>query len=629
MDLNAIIAPVLEYRGSRRCIGICLALICLLSAVMTGTHALMDLSQHKSNEFSGFMIAQEGYGLAVLEKLDVDDEAPLAGAGFELYRACEDGTDTLIGSYTTGEDGRIREDRLPAGSYYWLETAPPLGYGFWHDEDGDEVREYPFTVEEIEDGAVILAFVKAYNEKCTADLIITKTVVDLGAGEDEGDGDGSSGAGEGAGGMPAGAGEGAGDGAGEEVGDGSAGAGEGSGEEVGDGSAGAGEEKHGGAAGGAGISSTGLVIAAQADGGSSGLTAFAQAGADNAGWDGKVKASEMKASEMKADEMKAGISSTGLIIAAQSHSDNAERDGETQAGGAGEEPGGADGAGEEPGAGPESGIGALTLGLDGAADGTGEGGGDPGAGPGDGPGDGSGASSGGQDDAAGAGNEADGEQAGGQGGSGGADSPEGGGAMPADAQSDGDGPYDTVFTFIITFVDMEDGDIVILIDGEENTVEVKDGQVEIGLKHGQEAVIKDLPAGMLYTVEEAQVEGYTAQSENSEGAVPPEGITVHFTNYFGGEPEGLGGQEETEEPGEEEEPEAEEEPGAEEEPEPTPAPEGQYGQDAHESPETPATAKTAGSPKTGDKNDIWLWAAMMVLSAYLLRRLLLSRRVGG
>ncbi|MCB5388278.1 DUF5979 domain-containing protein [Blautia glucerasea] len=50
----------------------------------------------------------------------------LAGAEFELYKTGN--PETLIGTYTTGEDGKITVDGVEPGSYYFKETKAPTGY---------------------------------------------------------------------------------------------------------------------------------------------------------------------------------------------------------------------------------------------------------------------------------------------------------------------------------------------------------------------------------------------------------------------------------------------------------------------------------------------------------------------
>lgn len=64
-----------------------------------------------------------------------DDKGnPIEGSEIEIYRD-EDCTDP-IGTYTTDETGRIKEEDLPWGDYYVKETESPRGY-----EENDEVKK--------------------------------------------------------------------------------------------------------------------------------------------------------------------------------------------------------------------------------------------------------------------------------------------------------------------------------------------------------------------------------------------------------------------------------------------------------------------------------------------------------
>lgn len=71
-----------------------------------------------------------------LTKTDLSGTVPLAGAKIALYRA----DDTLVDEKTTPEDGKLRFDKLTAGSYYYKETEAPAGYRL------DETKHL-FTIE--------------------------------------------------------------------------------------------------------------------------------------------------------------------------------------------------------------------------------------------------------------------------------------------------------------------------------------------------------------------------------------------------------------------------------------------------------------------------------------------------
>jgi len=89
------------------------------------------------------------------------------------------------------------------------------------------------------------------------------------------------------------------------------------------------------------------------------------------------------------------------------------------------------------------------------------------------------------------------------------------------------------FEFTVTFTNVDDGPVTLLIDGKElNGAEVAGGKLVFELGDGQKAVIKDLPAGAGYAVEEKPVDGYIGVPDNANGVIPPEGAAVNYVNYY-------------------------------------------------------------------------------------------------
>ncbi|WP_152690719.1 SpaA isopeptide-forming pilin-related protein [Jiangella alkaliphila] len=78
--------------------------------------------------------------LAVL-KVDDTDDAPLAGATFELHADDADGA--VVGTCTTADDGTCTLGDLGFGTYVWVETAAPEGYAL-----PDDVTSDPLVVDE-------------------------------------------------------------------------------------------------------------------------------------------------------------------------------------------------------------------------------------------------------------------------------------------------------------------------------------------------------------------------------------------------------------------------------------------------------------------------------------------------
>ncbi len=149
-----------------RIIGAFLTAVFLLSAVVTGTYSWYSL-QAATNE-AAVTIAE--VRLLKREKLPdgTGTETPVPGAAFYLFTtAGEQIGDRLV----TDEAGEISL-RLPAGSYYFEESAPPAGYAF-DTQNGESVTHYPFVLPENADGTVI---VTAYNLRLTGSLAIQKTV---------------------------------------------------------------------------------------------------------------------------------------------------------------------------------------------------------------------------------------------------------------------------------------------------------------------------------------------------------------------------------------------------------------------------------------------------------------------
>ena len=84
------------------------------------------------------------------------------------------------------------------------------------------------------------------------------------------------------------------------------------------------------------------------------------------------------------------------------------------------------------------------------------------------------------------------------------------------------------FVFTVTFSD--GGTYEYAIDGSESQ-EITSGGT-LMLKHGQSAVFEQIPVGVLYTVIEQPVPGYTVAGTRHTGTITKEGCTALFTNTY-------------------------------------------------------------------------------------------------
>ena len=84
------------------------------------------------------------------------------------------------------------------------------------------------------------------------------------------------------------------------------------------------------------------------------------------------------------------------------------------------------------------------------------------------------------------------------------------------------------FVFTVTFSD--GGTYTYTIDGSEPQ-EITSGGT-LMLKHGQSAIFEQIPVGVLYTVIEQPVPGYTVAGTRHTGTITKEGCTALFTNTY-------------------------------------------------------------------------------------------------
>jgi len=436
----------------------------MISAVMATTLAWRDATQHKSNEFRGIALAETGS--AILEKYDKESATPLSGAEFELYRIDTiDGNeqDTFVGRYETSEAGIVRADGLFPGSYYWLETNPVYGWTYDKDSDGKDLKKYPFTLVEGEDGSVAEVSVTAFNEQLYADLTITKTVENADAQTDV----------------------------------------------LQDTSAAQAQDPA--------AAETPETADPSSPPDETAQTGTPEAGADSAGAGSEssvdstqTEASSDPAAPVSADPAAAPVtdadsaSVAALAVTGAAEAANASAAAAALADTAvtTETPAGAS-VNTSAATGTQTDAAATTEA------------------PADISADTSAAAGTRTDDSTTAGDSADTSAA--------------SGTQIETAASE---QMNTLFEFTVSFTDIKDGPVKVVVDGTEQELEIVDGKLTIHLKHGQEAVIKDLPVGTEYVVEEKAVEGYSVSGENHQGIIPEEGVTASFINMYGGKAPG-------------------------------------------------------------------------------------------
>ena len=137
----------------------------LAACVVIGTTLAWVNDDDIINEFPGD-------GSALLQKYETGTETPVPDAQFGLYRLEEDGTPTLVQTFTTGTDGKILATDLGPGDYYWQETSPAPG--FLPELEGGQPKKYHFSIPSGEDGPVLRV---AYNTRRQDTLALTKTVL--------------------------------------------------------------------------------------------------------------------------------------------------------------------------------------------------------------------------------------------------------------------------------------------------------------------------------------------------------------------------------------------------------------------------------------------------------------------
>jgi len=97
--------------------------------------------------------------------------------------------------------------------------------------------------------------------------------------------------------------------------------------------------------------------------------------------------------------------------------------------------------------------------------------------------------------------------------------------------------YEQEFTFVVS-IDLPDGTVLDVLTGSQTITQqtVMDGKLTLTLRHGEIAVVLDLPSGITYTVQEMKSSDYAPTPWEYTGQTVPGSVIAPFVNTYGGEP---------------------------------------------------------------------------------------------
>lgn len=124
-------------------------IICFLITLssLSALSAWTDNTQHKSNQFTSSSYTNT----VILTKRGINESGNLVSTGiknvpFDLYKV-EENENVWLQRYYTQDNGVIMIQSLVPGSYYFEEVNPPLGYDYLKDYEGKDITKFPFTIE--------------------------------------------------------------------------------------------------------------------------------------------------------------------------------------------------------------------------------------------------------------------------------------------------------------------------------------------------------------------------------------------------------------------------------------------------------------------------------------------------
>ncbi|GAB2023155.1 hypothetical protein RyT2_22290 [Pseudolactococcus yaeyamensis] len=162
----------------RHLIWVITSLTCFFLLGLGAVFAWQNATQHKTFESE----TKDSQSSVTLRKYALDEKGEktqtlLPDVTFRLFKEnpAQPDKPTQIGlDYHTDQNGEIFLDNLTVGKYYFEEVRPPFDYDFLADENGKKITRFPFEIKGSEGEHIYL---DVYNALLTADLTIQKQVL--------------------------------------------------------------------------------------------------------------------------------------------------------------------------------------------------------------------------------------------------------------------------------------------------------------------------------------------------------------------------------------------------------------------------------------------------------------------
>ena len=162
-----------------RITSIVLVIVFLLSVLIIGTYGWNNYKNHKTNESEGMPITAQ----VILQKQEKtmsgeETDTIIPGAEFYMYKVSDPDDTQIGGRYVTDQNGQIRVQGLRSGRYYFIETLPGSNYIFDKDGSNNAITRYDFEINGLEQNN--RRVVTAWNRRLEGPLTISKIVKNSG-----------------------------------------------------------------------------------------------------------------------------------------------------------------------------------------------------------------------------------------------------------------------------------------------------------------------------------------------------------------------------------------------------------------------------------------------------------------